>query len=162
MLLETNDGYIPSSRVLLYRPKTKGRSALVYYRENGKEVASACDMDEVRVMYAFMPVVPATPGFFKLTLTDDGQDGYGTFKQPIVAWRIDDDNAIPVVLESEIDKSEYGYILCPDGQVMWPYVEYFNSEKDWFNYAVKHAREQNARATPPHTSDAPTHTAPDL
>jgi hypothetical protein len=85
-----------------------------------------------RVAQGLLPVVAAEPGYSQLAYFTS-EDGSFVNRQPIVAWRIEDDCAIPVTCETDSDAHNCvgAATLMPDGRVVWPYVQTFKDEAAW-------------------------------
>jgi hypothetical protein len=78
-----------------------------------------------------LPIIPASPGYFALEFyaIDDSDSVEFEYESiPIIAWRIDDEMASPIV----IDDRRYDAIQSPDGRVFMPFDESFKSATDWF------------------------------
>jgi hypothetical protein len=81
---------------------------------------------------AAAPAVPAQPGFFVLRFFggDTEDDKSLVSKDPVVAWRIDGWDALPVALHENNHEDEYS-ILCPDGRVIDPGNYHHDDEAAW-------------------------------
>ena len=86
-----------------------------------------------------MRIVAAQPGYFIIGLTKD--DPPKMWRTPVVAWKIGDDLARPVTMETVAAEDA---VLCPDGQIILPGNERYSSEADWFREAIKRRSEVNS------------------
>ncbi len=100
------------------------------------------DIDKIRK--SLLPVVAAAPGHFVIRCAEDKDGKPWTYRSQIVAWRIDDDRAIPVTPLDHDDDSN-GAILSPDGSVAMPYDRTFETEAEWFAEMLVRSREEKQR-----------------
>ena len=94
---------------------------------NGEVREISGDLDKIRK--SLLPVVPAAPGYFVVNGGEDEGKPWISRHQ-VVAWRIDDDRAIPVTPRED----EFGccdMVLAPDGSVTVPYDTVFVTETEW-------------------------------
>jgi len=66
--------------------------------------------EELHMMLA--PVVPASPGYFLVYRSGEGQEHY---LESILAWRVDGVGCHPVGLD--LNRTGEYYVLCPDGRI---------------------------------------------
>ena len=62
-----------------------------------------------------------------------------------MAWRIDDDRAIPVTPDDNGGNDVEGAILAPDGSVTMPYDRTFETEVEWRDEMLARRREEKQR-----------------
>ena len=71
-----------------------GKKTWVVALQGGDSLEIDGDIDKIR--RSLLPVVAATPGHFVVRCGEDDDGKPWTYRSQIVAWRIDDDRAIPV------------------------------------------------------------------
>ena len=71
-----------------------GEKTWVVALQGGDSFEIDGDIDKIRK--SLLPVVAAAPGHFVIRCAEDKDGKPWTYRSQIVAWRIDDDRAIPV------------------------------------------------------------------
>jgi len=129
--------------------KIKGRevneyNATVWYQE-GDEVRSTSAWLRDDIAALTRPVVPTLPGFFVAQVV--GPDPYELHRAPVVAWRIDTYDSMPVTAGADIttDSNEWG-VLCPDGRVVESDGETHESEDAFLRAAIERLKARKVRA----------------
>jgi hypothetical protein len=84
---------------------------------------------------ALLPIVAAVPGYVHLRYYDGSVEEGGpvVVRMPVVAWRIAEDRALPVLTEERTEDSVCigEAVLQPDGQVVEPYEGRYPNEEVW-------------------------------
>jgi len=114
--IDTDEGFIPLSRVTRIQPGSKDRQGVIWY-DDASDIEAKTFGDVPRdfeIMYA--DSVPAAPGFHVVGFID-GTDEVVT--APVLAWQILDGTAYAVTPDAT--DTDAG-ILCPDGRVIEPYI----------------------------------------
>lgn len=85
-----------------------------------------------------MAVIPAQSGWFELGFCESDQAAFGIdiWKNPIVAWRIMDNDWAEPILAMDITCRK-GLLLSPDGQVFDPMVRSWDSLDDFIKSKSK-------------------------
>ena len=94
-------------------------------------------VDEIEALSA--PVVPAAPGFFLVGTYDS--EPYDVYREPIVAWRIADEWAMPICID---DHNGAGAILRPDGTVIVPFSHWYDSLEEFQHGSAAEKRKRDA------------------
>jgi hypothetical protein len=79
---------------------------------------------------AFLPVVPAQPGYTVLCYYPPEKDMEAWVDRlPVVAWSIDEGCAYPVTLDER--RSDFSSVLIPDGRVVVALDTIYADEQTW-------------------------------
>ena len=109
---------------------------------NGEAREISGDFEKIR--RSLLPVVAAQPGYFVVSCGEDEGKPW-TSRHQVVAWRIDDDRAIPVSpREDELGCCDT--VLAPDGSVTVPYEAVFDTEAEWVAEMASRRVEERRRA----------------
>jgi hypothetical protein len=86
-------------------------------------------------------VVSSSPGYAVLVFWPDEGTGEFVSKDPVVAWRIERDVAIPITPDQSDTERRYAIRYPdPDGRVVVPFDRGFESEAAWLAYERERAR----------------------
>ena len=129
--IETREGFISTARVVRVRQRwtnetPRGMRTEIEYIDAAGDAsvthATDPDFDPARLTAP----IPAQPGFFVVTLLEDGH----VCRMPVIAWRV-----APGALSAEplCPDEPFGWwgILCPDGSVIAPQEAVYASLDDW-------------------------------
>jgi hypothetical protein len=77
-------------------------------------------------------IIPANPGFYVAWPKTDGEDCYGFYLDPIIAWRIEGDDVTPLCPDGDPNKvsGELDWaIKTPDGKFIFLHRDVFDTEE---------------------------------
>ena len=139
--IETRAGHISADRVVRIRQRwtnadPRGMRTEIEYIDAAGEArvttAADPDFDPSRLTAP----IPAAPGYFAVTLLEDGT----VCRMPVIAWRV-----APGALSAEpiCPDEPFGWwgILCPDGAVISPYEAIHASLDAWQAAMLENLRE---------------------
>jgi len=145
--VHTTHGYIPLSRISRITEPPAPRqdpdaamAQIVHYTDAAGEAA------EARVLHPIfqsdlLPAIPAPTGYEALRVVIDpaGDEPPTIRRSPIIAWRLDGQNAIPVTVGDDVSHAHVG-IRAPDGWIYGPDEgERINSEEHWLRLVLTKA-----------------------
>ena len=129
--IETCEGFIAADRVVRIRQRwanadPKGMRTEIEYVDASGEARVALSADPNFDPLRLTAPIPAAPGYFAVTMLEDG----AVCRMPIVAWRV-----APGALSAEpvCPDEPFGWwaVLCPDGSVIAPQEAAHASLDDW-------------------------------
>lgn len=139
--IETAAGFVAAERVVRIRQRwtnsePKGMRSEIEYLDAAGEarvtLATDTDLDPVRLVAS----IPAAPGYFAVTMLEDG----AVSRMPVIAWRV-----APGALSAEpiCPDEPFGWwgILCPDGSVISPQEAIHTSLDAWRASMLENLRE---------------------
>ena len=139
--IETCEGFIPAERVVRIRQRwtnetPRGMRTEIEYIDAAGDArvttATDADFDPARLVAP----IPAAPGYFTVTMLEDGT----VCRMPVIAWRV-----APGALSAEpiCPDEPFGWwgILCPDGAVISPYEAIHASLDAWKAAMLENLRE---------------------
>ena len=129
--IETREGFISTARVVRIRQRwtnetPRGTRTEIEYIDAAGDArittATDVDFDPARLVAP----IPAAPGYFTVTMLEDGT----VCRMPVIAWRV-----APGALSAEpvCPDEPFGWwgVLCPDGAVISPQEAAYASLDDW-------------------------------
>lgn len=136
-LIAINDGFLNADRIItVTEPRGKDEPYIIEYETgDGPQLIHTRHFNTDVVA----DVIPASPGFYVIGCFDD----FTVWKTPVVAWRVDDMNATPVIPDSL--PRDYA-ILDPDGQVIEPHNAAYDN-LDAYKKAKRKEAEEKRLAT---------------
>lgn len=154
--INTNDGLINLNRVIKIVEIEDGvvgwQSRISYLEGDGETRTTDTFMRYETLREQLADTVAAAPGFSVVNVVD--LEPYDIYTLPIVAWQIEGaDFAQPITIGERGE--EYG-VLAPDGKVVTPWEDRFNSVEEFREYRIRAIllKRERGKVTPSNESSA--------
>lgn len=125
MFIEANGTFVNLNHVVSMTPR--GDDILAYRLNTVDGESHIAWLTDIEALTS--AVVPAAPGYGVVGVTVG--DTIEAWIEPVIAWRVSyDGDALPVTLDCT---NRDDPILYPDGRVVLPHSQIWNSIEDWLN-----------------------------